>query len=85
MFSNIERTPSIILTITATDASVERANSALRFVKTDFRSTMSEDRFNALLLLFAHRNIRLDYKKFLDMSAVRYPRRMVLKNPLTEQ
>ena len=85
MCSNIERTPSIILTITATDASVERANSALRFVKTDFRSTMSEDRFNALLLLFVHRNIRLDYKKFLDMSAVHYPRRMVLKNPLTEQ
>ena len=85
MFPNTERILSIILTTPATSASVERANSALRYVKTDFRSTMSEDRFNALLLLFVHRNIRLDYKKFLDMSAVRYPRRMVLKNPLTEQ
>ena len=85
MFPNIVRILSIILTTPATSASVERANSALRYVKTDFRSTMSEDRFNALLLLFVHRNIRLDYKKFLDMSAVHYPRRMVLKNPLTEQ
>ena len=85
MCSNIERTPSIILTITATDASVERANSALRFVKTDFRSTMSEDRFNALLLLYVHSDIKLDYKKIIDMYAMRYPRRMVLKNPLTEQ
>ena len=85
MFPNIVRILSIILTTPATSDSVERANSALRYVKTDFRSTMSEDRFNALLLLFVHRNIRLDYKKFLDMSAVHYPRRMVLKNPLTEQ
>ena len=85
IFLNIVRILSIILTIPATSASVERANSALRYVKTDFRSTMSEDRFNALLLLYVHRVIKLDYKKIIDMYAMRYPRRMVLKNPLTEQ
>ena len=85
MFPNIVRILSIILTTPATSASVERANSALRYVKTDFRSTMSEDRFNALLLLYVHSDIKLDYKKIIDMYAMRYPRRMVLKNPLTEQ
>ena len=85
MFPNRVRIPSIILTTPATGASVERTNSALHYVKTDFRSTVVEDRFNALLLLYIHRDIKLDYKKIIDMYAMRYPRRMVLKNPLTEQ
>ena len=43
---------------------------------------MSEDRFNVLLLLHVQkRDIKLDYKKVIDMYAMRYPRRMVLKNP----
>ena len=46
---------------------------------------MSEDRFNAFLLLYVHSDIKLDYKKIINMHATRYPRRMVLKNPLTEQ
>ena len=52
MFPNIVRILRIILTTPVTSASVERANSALRYVKTDFPSTMSEGRFNALLLLY---------------------------------
>ena len=46
---------------------------------------MSEDRFNRLLLLYVHRDIKLDYQKIIGMYAMRYPRRMVLKNQLTEQ
>ena len=46
---------------------------------------MSEDTFNTLLLLYVRRDIKLDYKKMIDMYAMRYPRRTVLKNPLTEQ
>ena len=85
MFSNIVRILSIILKTPATNARVERANSALHYAKTDFRSIMSEDRSNALLLLYAHRDIKLDYKKIIDMYAMCYRRRIVLKNPLTEQ
>ena len=70
MFPNIVRIVSIILATSATSASVKRANSALRFVKTDFRSTMSEDRFNALLLLYVHSDIKLDYKKIIDMCVI---------------
>ena len=50
MFPNIKKVLSILWTISATSALVERANSGLRFIKTDFRSTMSEDRFNAFIL-----------------------------------
>ena len=85
MFPNIVRILSIIFTTPATSAIIERANSVLRYVKNDFRSTMSEDRINALLLLYVHSDIKLDYKNIIDMYAMRYPRRMVFKNPLTEQ
>ena len=82
MFPNIVRILSIILTTPATSATAERANSALRNEKTDFRSTMSEDRFNALLLLYFHRGIKLDYKK---IRHVRYAlsKKNGFKNPLT--
>ena len=40
-----------------TSATVERSNSSLRFVKSrGFRSTMRENRLNALLLLFIHKD-----------------------------
>ena len=74
MFPNIVRILSIIITTPAMSASVERTNSALCYIKTYFRSTMSEDRFNALLLLYVHSDIKLDAGW-----------RMVLKNPLVEQ
>ena len=70
MFPNIVRIVSIILTTSATSASVKRANSALRLVKTDFRSTMSEGRFNPLLLLYVHSDIKLDYKKNIDVCVI---------------
>ena len=55
MLLNIVTILSIIFTTPVTIASVGRANSALRYVKTDFRSTM--DRFNTLLLQYVHRDI----------------------------
>ena len=47
-------------------ATVERSNSSLRFVKSGFSSTMREDRLNALLLLFVHKDIALDYDAIID-------------------
>ena len=43
IFLNITQVLSILLTTAATSASVERAYSALRHVKTDFRSVMGEE------------------------------------------
>ena len=85
MCANIARILSIILTTPATSASVKRAISVLCYIKTDFRSAMSEDKFNSLLLLYVHRDIKLDYKKIMGMYTMHFPRKMVLKNLLTEQ
>ena len=71
-----------MLLIPVTSAGVERANSALKFVKTVHRHTMSQDRFNALVLLFVHRDIALDYNKIINMFANRHPRMMLLLDPL---
>ena len=73
---NIIRIFSITLTTLPTSAGVERANSVLRYAQIDFQNTMSEDRFNSLLLLYVYRDIKLDYKKIVDMHVMRYPRRM---------
>ena len=73
---NIIRILSIILTTLPTSAGVERANSVLRYAQIDFQNTMSEDRFNSLLLLYVYRDIKLDYRKIVDMHVMRYPRRM---------
>ena len=69
MFSNIKKVMSILLTASATIASVGRANSALRVIKTDYRSTVSEDCFNAFGLLYVHWDIKLDYNRIIQMYA----------------
>src|SRR5678816_2966934 len=46
MYPNITTIIHILLLTSVTACSVERANSSLRFVKSCFRSTMNEDRFN---------------------------------------
>ena len=52
--------------------------------KSCFRGAMSEDRFNALVLLFVHKDIQLDIDAVINMYARRHPRRMILVNPLGE-
>ena len=84
IFPNITQVLSILLTTAATSASVERAYSALRHVKTDFRSVMGEEHLNGLLLVCIHRDKFLDYDKIIDVYASRYPRMMLLINPLSE-
>ena len=72
----------MLLITPVTSASVERSNSALRFVKNDYRSTMSEDRLNALMLLYVHKDIAIDHGAIVDAFARREPRRMTFINPL---
>ena len=45
---------------------------------------MGEERLNTLLLLYIHRDIFLDFDKIIDMYASKYPRRMLLIHPLSE-
>ena len=50
----------------------------------DFWSMMGEERLNAFLFVCIDRDIFFDYDKIIEIYAAKYPRRMPLINPLTE-
>lgn len=81
MFPNITKVIHLLLLTSVTSSSVERANSYLRFIKSYLRSTMGGERFNALMLLFIHKDIKVDVSKIIDIFISRNPRRMLLENP----
>ena len=68
----------LLLIQSATSSTTERANSFLKLIKTSLRSTMKEDRINALILLHIHRGIELDYETLITMYAIRHPGRMLI-------
>ena len=61
---------------------MERANFSLIFIKKVYRSTMGEDRFNALMLLYVHKDIELNIDAIVDSYSRKYPRRMLLIDPI---
>lgn len=81
-FPNMATILHLLLLCPVTSASVERSNSSLKFVKNVYRSTMGDDRMNALLLLFIHKDIAVNIDTVIDMYASRHPRRMLFLNPL---
>ena len=84
LFPNVH-TILLMLSITpVTSATVERSNSSLRFVKNVYRSTMAEYRLNALLPLFIHKDISLDYSAIVNIFASRKQPRMHFINPLDD-
>ena len=44
---------------------------------------MGEERLNALSVVYINRDTFLDYDKIIDIYAFKYPRRMLLINPLS--
>jgi len=57
-------------------AIVERANSALKFVKRDWvvgAVCMGQERLNALLLLFVRQDIPVDADEVVDVFAIKHP------------
>lgn len=84
LYPNIHTILRLLSITPVTSATVERSNSSLRFVKNLYRTTMTEDRLNALLLLFIHKDIPLEYSAVVDMFASRNPRRMTFLNPLSD-
>ena len=81
MLPNIMRVFEVLLVIPATSAGVERSILALRYIKKLYRNSMSESRFNALILIYVHRYIKLDYDKIIDFFATKHPRKMLLVLP----
>ena len=82
IYPNITKILYLLLLAPITSCEVERSNSILRLVKNTFRSTMTEDRFNALTLMYVHKDIKLDYDEIIDMFAKNHPRKLMLLNPL---
>ena len=78
LFPNVLQVLKLLLVTPVTTASVERANSALGFVKSDHRSTMSEGRLNALLRLYVHKDTQLDFEEVVTAYGHKHPRRMLL-------
>ena len=71
------RVLKILLVIPATSASVKRSNSAWRYIK----KYIQEQYEWALILMYVHRYIKLDYNKTIDFFANNHPRRMHLILP----
>jgi len=82
-YSNIYMILHLLSVIPVTSASVEHANSGLKAVKTLLSSTMGQERFVALLLLYVHKDIQLDINKIIDIFAQKHPRRLTFVNPLS--
>lgn len=75
LYLNVYHILHLLLVAPVTSASAEKANSALGFIKTDLRSTMSQERLNDLILfcsLFT-KTFLFDYSKIVDRFAVRAP------------
>ena len=85
LYPNIARILHLLVIIPATSANVERANSALKIIKTDLRSTMPQARLNALVLLFCHKSVSLNIDAVVNRFAQAYPRRMLLLNPVQDE
>ena len=47
------------------------------------RSSMGEDSFNALMLLFKQKDIELDIEEITNTFAEKHPRKMLPLNPLS--
>ena len=83
-YPNICRILRILLVIPVTTANVERANLTLNYIKTGLRSTMSETKLNALVLLYVLKDIPLHLPSISDRFAVQHPRTMMLSDLTTE-
>ena len=67
MYPNITTILHLLLSTSVTSCGVERAYSSLKFVNNPLSSTMSQDRSNALVLVYLHRDIKIDPQHIVDM------------------
>ena len=70
--------------ICVASAQMERGNSALKLVKTVIGSTMGQDGLIALILLFAHKDIKLDCDAVINSYSRKHPHRRLFKSPVSD-
>ena len=86
LYPNVLYLLKLMLTIPVTSASVERANSTLKFIKNPLRSTMSQNSLNAMVLGYKHKDLleKITIDELVTNFALTKKRRMHLHNPLSE-
>ena len=67
MLSEVDKVLKLYLTLPLTSATAERCFSSLRRLKSYLRSTMTQNRLNQLMLLYAH-NDRVDQLQLQDIA-----------------
>ena len=82
LFPNIYTCLHLLMVSPLSTAVVERSHSALKIVKSKMQSTMREGRLNALMMLYVHKDIKLNYNKIIDIYANKFPHSMRFSNPL---
>ena len=85
LFANIFLCMYLLMVVPVSTAATKRSHSGLQIVKTNLQSTMGQQRLTALMLLYIHKDIQINYPKIIDIYANRHPRRMLFKNPLAEE
>lgn len=85
-FPNVNVLLKVLITIPVTSASTERANSALKYIKTDLRSTMGQAMLNTFVLGYKHKGLlrSIPTKVFVDKFVNLKKRRLYLNDPLSE-
>ena len=78
---NIFTLLKIALTMPVTTCENERSHSQVKLVKTYLRSSMTENRLSALMLMKVHRQLaeNLSVNELVTRFEQRHPRRMLLK------
>ena len=80
MFPNIHTILRILLTFPVTTCTCGRSISVLNRVKSFNRTSQTDERLNALCILAAYRDTKIDWDKVVNTFAAKYPRRMALIN-----
>jgi len=68
-----------------TSADNERASSTLKLVKGYLRTTMTTERLSGLALMNTHYDKPVNYDAVVQLFAERYPRRLLLVDPVFDE
>ena len=85
LFPNISISLLICMVVPVSTAETEDTRSRIQIVKTRLESAMGQQRINALMLLYFHKDIEIKYPKIIVIYANRYPKIMLLMNPFAEE
>ncbi len=83
-YANIYIFLRIACTLPVTSCFSERSFSALKRIKTNIRSNMSNERLTSLTLLHVHQDNPIDIPEVINEFARRHPRRLRLTNMLAD-